>query len=73
MMNLKQTKFIGLTMELDLKVREYKMLCDKLNELKENKIEPNDERLLALQELFQQNHDEIEKINAQLKEIEEKG
>ena len=30
MMNLSQTKLVGLTMELDLKTREYKKLCDKL-------------------------------------------
>ena len=30
MMNLNQTKLVGLTMELDLKAREYKKLCDKL-------------------------------------------
>ena len=35
MMNLSQTKLVGLTMELDLKTREYKKLCDKLDELKE--------------------------------------
>ena len=30
MMNLSQTKLVGLTMELDLKTREYKKLCDKI-------------------------------------------
>ena len=53
MMNLSQTKLVGLTMELDLKTREYKKLCDKLDELKERKIDPNDERLLAVKGLFQ--------------------
>lgn len=71
MMNLSQTKLVGLTMELDLKTREYKKLCDKLDKLKENKIDPNDERLLAVKELFQKNHDEIVEINRQIKELKE--
>ena len=71
MMNLSQTKLVGLTMELDLKTREYKKLCDKLDKLKENKIDPNDERLLVVKELFQKNHDDIVKINTQIKEIKE--
>ena len=29
-MTLEQTKLVGLTMELELKTREYKMLCDEL-------------------------------------------
>ena len=71
MMNLNQTKLVGLTMELDLKTREYKKLCDKLDKLKENKIDPNDERLLVVKELFQKNHDDIVKINTQIKELKE--
>ena len=72
MMNLSQTKLVGLTMELDLKTREYKKLCDKLDELKEKKIDPNDERLLVVKELFQKNHDVIVEINRQIKEVKEK-
>ena len=71
MMNLSQTKLVGLTMELDLKTREYKKLCNKLDELKEKKIDPNDERLLAVKELFKKNHDDIVDINRQIKEIKE--
>ena len=72
MMNLSQTKLVGLTMELDLKTREYKKLCGKLDELKEKKIDPNDERLLVVKELFQKNHDDIVEINRQIKEVKEK-
>ena len=72
MMNLSQTKLVGLTMELELKTREYKNLCDKLDKLKEKKIEPNDERLIIVKELFQKNNDEITKINMQIKELKEK-
>ena len=42
-----------------------------MDRLKEKKIDPNDERLLEVKELFQQNHDDIVKINAQIKEIKE--
>ena len=71
MMNLSQTKLVGLTMELDLKTREYKKLCDKLDELKERKIDPNDERLLAVKGLFKKNHDDIVEINKQIKKIKD--
>ena len=40
MMNLNQTKLVGLTMELDLKAREYKKLCNKLEQLKQSDINP---------------------------------
>lgn len=71
MMNLNQTKLVGLTMELDLKTREYKKLCDKLEQLKQSNINPNDEKLLELKQLFQKNHDEIVQINKQIKELKE--
>jgi len=69
MMNLSQTKLVGLTMELDLKAREYKKLCDKLEKLKQGNINPNDEKLLKLKQLFQENHDEIVKINKKIEEL----
>lgn len=71
MMNLSQTKLVGLTIELDLKTREYKKLCDKLQQLKQSNINPNDEKLLELKQLFQKNHDEIVGINKQIKELKE--
>ena len=69
MINLYQTKLIGLTMELDLKTREYRKLCDKLDQLKKYDINPNDERLLIVKDLFQKNHDEIAEINRQIKNL----
>lgn len=71
MMNLSQTKLVGLTMELDLKAREYKKLCDKLENLKQCRIDSNDERLLVVEELFQKNHDDIVNINTQIRELKE--
>ncbi len=71
MMNLSQTKLVGLTMELDLKTRKYKKLCDKLEQLKQSDISPNDEKMLELKQLFQKNYDEIVEINKQIKELKE--
>lgn len=71
MMNLSQTKLVGLTMQLDLKTREYKRICDKLEKLKQSDINPNDEKLLELKQLFQKNYDEIVEINRQIKELKE--
>lgn len=71
MMNLSQTKLVGLTMELDLKTREYKKLCDKLEQLKQSDINPNDEKLIELKQLFEKNHNEIVEINRQIKELKE--
>ncbi len=69
--NLNQTKLIGLTMELDLKAREYKKLCKKLEKLKENNIDDNSSELLELKNLFQTNHDEIVELKKQLKNLKE--
>ncbi len=70
-MNENQEKIAGLTMELDLRAREYKMLCDKLDKLKEENIDPNDERLIALKEMFITNSEEIREINDKLRKIKE--
>ena len=72
MMTLSQTKLVGLTMELDLKVREYNMLCKDLEIVKTKKIDPNDVTLLPLKDNFQKNHDEIVDINRQIRELKEK-
>ena len=68
-MNLNQTKIVGLTMELDLKAKEYQMLCKKLEEAKERTTDPNDERLLWIKELFAENNQDIIEIKKQLKEL----
>ena len=70
MMDLKQTKLVGLTMELNLKVEEYDILCKELENLKKDNIDPNDEKLLELQKLFLQNQEEIMKIKEELKKLE---
>ena len=60
---------IRIIIELDLKTREYKFLCEKLEQVKKKKIDPNDERLLWLKELFLINHDEIVEINKKLEQL----
>ncbi|MBR2240341.1 MAG: hypothetical protein IJ890_03020 [Clostridia bacterium] len=68
-LNLAQTKLLGLTMKLDLKSREYKMLCNKLEEYKNIQNDENNEKLYKLLNEFQKNHDEIIEIKRQLNEI----
>ena len=68
-MNLEQTKLIGLTMELELKTKEYHMLCDELEMLKNQNIDPNDERLIPLKDKFLKNQKEIIEITEQLKKL----
>ena len=69
-MTLEQTKLVGLTMELELKTREYKMLCDKLENYKQQSIDPNAKELIALREEFIKNNKEITEINEQLKKLQ---
>ena len=71
MMTLEQTKLVGLTMQLDLKAKEFKFLCDKLEKIKQKGIDPNDKKLLEVKKMFEQNHNEIVEINNQIKKIKE--
>ena len=68
-MNLEQTKLVGLTMKLDLKAREYKMLCDKLEQYKAQKLDPNSAEYEQLLKDFQENQKEILRINFQLEKL----
>lgn len=70
-MTLEQTKLVGLTMELELKTREYKKLCEKLDNLKQRGIDPNAKELIALREEFIKNNKEIIEINEQLKKLQD--
>ena len=70
-MNLAQTKLIGLTMELELKVREFQMIYDRFNKVKTKNIDPNDKRLLPIKELFQKKYEEISEITNKLRELRE--
>lgn len=70
-MTLNQTKLVGLTMELELKTKEYKSLCKELEELKAQKIDSNDILFVDLAQRFLDNQEEIKKIVKQLKEIRE--
>ena len=68
-MTLEQTKLVGLTMELDLKTREYKSLCDKLEEYKSKNIDPNDEKYAILAQDFLKNQKEIKNIMTELRKL----
>lgn len=52
-MDLEQTKILELTMQLDLKAKEYKVLCKKLEELEKQGIPDNSQEYIKLRELFQ--------------------
>ena len=69
-LNMNQSKLVELTMELDLKAREYKILCEKLDKLKKNNVNEDDEKLSYLREEFIENYKEIVEINKQIKELE---
>ena len=68
-MTLSQTKFVGLTMELKLKTKQYKKLCEELEELKQQKVDPNDILFVDLAERFLSNQEEIQNILKSLKGI----
>lgn len=70
-MNLtsKQQKLLELTMELDIKAKEYKLLCDELESLKKCNLDENDEKYVDLREKFANNLREIQSINSQLKDL----
>ena len=68
-LTLNQTKLVGITMKLDLKAREYKELCKKLDDLKAQNIDENSEKLVELRDEFLKNHDEIVRLNKQLIEL----
>lgn len=68
-LNITQTKLVGLTMELDLKAREYKMLCKQLEKLKKRNINPNDKKLLIVKEMFEKNYEEVSEINKKINEL----
>lgn len=70
-MNLEQTKLVGLTMELDLKAREYKKLCETLDKLKKLGIDPNAPELVKLSDKFKKNLSEIQEIKKQLSALNE--
>jgi len=67
-----QSEVIILTMELDLKAQEYKMLCDELENLQNNKTEINENQLLKLKQKFLQNQNDIKNINEKLKDLQNK-
>lgn len=77
MIDIIRTKIIGLTMELNLKAKEFNILCNKLEQLKKKNIDANDERLLEIKKLFINNNEDIllinKKINELKKEMDEKN
>ena len=69
-MTLSQTKLVGLTMELESKAKEYKLLCKEFDELKKRKDEIENDVFVDLKNRFLQNQAEIQNILKQLKDIQ---
>lgn len=72
-MTLKQTKLVGLTMQLDLKAQEYDKLCEELEELKKQNLDPNDEKYVILKQKFEKNSKEIKEIKKELEKLNKKS
>lgn len=68
-MNIDQTRLAILTMELEVKVKEYKKLCSILDEMKKENISPNDGKLITLRNLFENNYNDIAEINKEISSI----
>ena len=68
-LDIEETKLVGLTMKLDLKAKEYTMLCNKLEKYENENLDENDEKFHELLIQFQKNNDEIEEIKKQLMEL----
>ena len=68
-MTLEQTQLVGLTMKLELKAREYKMLCEKLEQYKQQNLDPNCEEYKTLLKEFKENQSEIVEINKKLAKL----
>lgn len=71
-MTMDQTKLVYYTMELELKTKEYKNLCEELDALKSKDFDPNDPVLKELKEKFEKNLEEIKNIKNELKKLQEK-
>ena len=68
-LDIEETKLVGLTMKLDLKAKEYTMLCNKIEKYENENLDENDEKFHELLIQFQKNNDEIEEIKKQLMEL----
>ena len=67
--DLIQTRLIGLTLELEIRVKEYKDLCDELDKIKEVGTSPNDPRLLLLKAKLLSNQQDISNISKHLRDL----
>ena len=65
----KEVALAMLTAELDLKSKEYNILCKEFDELKLQNLEQNDEKYVLLREKFAKNYAEIQKINNEIKNL----
>lgn len=66
-----QAKTVELIMELDLKAQEFKMLCEKLEDLKAKISNPNAPEFAELLKEFEKKSAEIKAIKQQLAKLNE--
>ena len=71
-LNDNQNRILDLTFQLESRTLEYRKLCDELEKIKQEKINPNDQSLLALKEKFEKNLNEITKITNELEALNKK-
>lgn len=70
-LTLKQTQLVGLTLELELKTKEYQNLCKEFDELKSKNLDPNADEYVILRDKFLKNQENIKSINEKLKKLQE--
>ena len=70
-LTLEQTQIVGLTMELELKTKEYQNLCKEFEELKSKQLDPNADEYAILQTKFLKNQKDIKDINEKLKKLQD--
>ena len=72
MMDLVQASIVKLTMEFDLKVREYQKICETVDKLKEKNVNPNYKRLEDVKDILLKKQTEIQEIKERLEELKRK-
>ena len=60
-------ELIYLTMQLDLKAKEYELLCKEFADLKAKNLDKNAKEFVDLREKFLKNNQDIKEINNQLR------
>ena len=71
--NKQQSKLVELTLKIDLKSREYSMLCKELETLKSQNLDPNCEEYQKLLTKFEENSNQLLDLKNQLAELKKES